>query len=328
MARTHRLRALLLAAACLAAGLCQAAGFQFIRVPAGTDGPALRGAVWSPCAAPPGPIPLGPITLQGTENCPVAGQRLPLILLSHGSGGSFLGHHDTAAALADAGFVVAAINHPGDHFQDLGRQGHLSAFATRPADLRRSLDYLLGGWPGRGVLDAGRVGVFGFSRGGYTALVAAGAVPDWTQARRLCAPGSAVPLCGELRRREWPQPPVRDPRVRAVVAADPLNLFGAEGLKAVSVPLQLWASAHGGDGVEPADVAALRRALPVAVEWHRVAGAGHFAFLAPCPAAMAEAAPDLCRDAPGFDRVAFHADFNAQVAGFFQRALAGAPGPR
>ena len=46
--------------------------------------------------------------------CPVTGEKLPLIVMSHGRRGWFGGHHDTAAALADAGFVVAALNHPGD----------------------------------------------------------------------------------------------------------------------------------------------------------------------------------------------------------------------
>ena len=41
--------------------------------------------------------------------------KLPLVVFSHGTAGWFGGHHDTAAALADAGFVVAAINHSGDN---------------------------------------------------------------------------------------------------------------------------------------------------------------------------------------------------------------------
>ncbi|GDY35478.1 hypothetical protein ACINB_13700 [Acidovorax sp. NB1] len=51
------------------------------------------------------------------------------------------------------------------------------------------------------------------------------------------------------------------------------------------------------------------------------------AFLAPCPPALAEAAPEICRDAPGFDRVAFHQGFNAKVVGFFQQHLAAGKAP-
>ena len=328
MTRFRRLfRSLLPAALCCAATLAHAAGFAFIEVPADKDGPALRGAVWSPCSTPPGRIDLAPLVLQGTRDCPVAGQGLPLVVVSHGAGGSALGHHDTAATLADAGYVVAAISHPGDNFQDLSRQGYLSAFATRPVDMKRLTDYMLGAWPQRAQLDAGKVGFFGFSRGGYTGLVAIGAVPDWTSRQDLCPPESSRPLCGEIRRKELPAPPARDARIRAAVIVDPLSVFDAKGLGQVGIPVQLWASALGGDGVTPQSVETVRQGLPSAPDWHVAANAGHFAFLAPCPPALMEAMPAICRDAAGFDRVAFHQIFNAQVLAFFQRHIVAARAP-
>ncbi|KRD55238.1 dienelactone hydrolase [Acidovorax sp. Root275] len=320
-------RSLLPAALCGATTLAHAAGFAFIEVPADKDGPALRGAVWSPCSAPPGRIDLSPLVLQGTRDCPLTGQGLPLIVMSHGTGGSALGHHDTAATLADAGYVVAAISHPGDNFQDLSRQGHLSAFATRPVDMKRLTDYMLGAWHRHAQLDASKVGLFGFSRGGYTGLVTIGAVPDWTLRQDLCPPESSRPLCGEIRRKELPAPPARDARIRAAVIVDPLSVFDAKGLGQVGIPVQLWASALGGDGVTPQSVETVRQGLPSAPDWHVAANAGHFAFLAPCPPALVEAMPAICRDAAGFDRVAFHQVFNAQVLAFFQRHIVSARAP-
>ena len=67
--------------------------------------------------------------------------------------------------------------------------------------------------------------------------------------------------------------------------------------------------------------------LPSAPDWHVAANAGHFAFLAPCPPALVEAMPAICRDAAGFDRVAFHQTFNAQVLAFFQRHIVAARAP-
>lgn len=313
-------------ALCLLGTLAQAAGLAFIDVPADQNGPALRGAVWTPCEAPAGPIVLEPLVLRGVRDCPIAGTQLPLIIVSHGTGGSALGHHDTAAALADAGFVVAAINHPGDNFRDLSRQGHLSAFGTRPVDMKRLLDHLLGAWPGRSRLDAGRVGIFGFSRGGYTALATIGAVPDFATREDLCPPATTLPLCEEIKRRDIPPAPQRDARIRAAVVVDPLSFFSADGLSGVTVPVQLWASAHGGDGVTPGSVAALRRDLPTPPDWHVAANAGHFAFLAPCTPAMTQALPELCRDRPGFERADFHALFNAEVVAFFKQTLASGRG--
>ncbi|MFT4267616.1 MAG: dienelactone hydrolase [Xenophilus sp.] len=309
---------------CLAPVLALAAGFAFIDIPADRDGPALRGAVWSPCATPASRIELGPIAIEGSRDCPLARGRWPLIVMSHGSGGSFLGHHDTAATLADAGFVVASISHPGDNVQDLSHQSHLSTFATRPVDMRRLVDYMLGAWPDRGMLDATKIGFFGFSRGGYTGLIALGALPNWGLRTDLCPPGSQYPLCEEIHRREWPPTPSRDPRILAAVIVDPLSVFDAAGLRAVTAPIQLWASEHGGDGVTPQSVAEVRRDLPLPPEWHVATKAGHFAFLAPCSAALVRAAPTVCEDGAGFDRLAFHVAFNAEVAAFFRRTLSAA----
>lgn len=324
MTARRALAGLLLATA---AALGHAAGVQPLAVPGDAQRPPLRGAVWTPCDAPAGTLALGPLRIAGTRDCPIAGAGpLPLVLFSHGSGGSALGHHDTAAALADAGFIVAAVHHPGDHFEDRSRQGTLAAFASRPADITRLLDYLLAAWPQHARVDAARVGFFGFSRGGVTGLVLLGGVPDFARLRSLCVPGSAVPLCSDLTQpaASWPPLPPPDARIRAAVIVDPLDLFDAAGLRAVTAPVQLWGSALGGDGVTPAGTQALRQALPQSPQWHRVDRAGHFAFLPPCPPALAQDAPALCTDAPGFDRTAFHAEFNAAVRGFLLQHL----GPR
>ncbi|MGJ7499776.1 alpha/beta hydrolase family protein [Variovorax sp. ZT5P49] len=314
-------RSLFLIALSLCASLAHAAGFAFIEVPAGKDGPALLGAVWTPCDAPAVKIAIDPLVIEGTRNCPISGTQLPLVVVSHGKGGSSLLHHDTAAALADAGFVVAAINHPGHNYQDMSGASHLSVYATRPADMKRLVDYMLSAWPGRAALDANRVGLFGFSAGGYTGLVSVGAVPDFRLREDLCPPASTVPLCGEIRRNEVPKMPPPDNRIKAAVIVDPLTAFDAGGLKGVTLPMQLWASAFGGDGVAPRYVEELRRDLPVKPEWHMVQGATHFAFVAPCPPSMAQAMPEICRDRLDFDRAAFHAHFNAQVLAFFRQHL-------
>src|SRR5690242_11430650 len=94
---------------CLA-GPANAAGFRFIELPAARDEPAMQGAIWYPCAGPAEDIALGSITLIGVKDCPIGGgNKLPLVVISHGLGGGFLAHHDTAEALAYAGFAVAAI---------------------------------------------------------------------------------------------------------------------------------------------------------------------------------------------------------------------------
>jgi predicted dienelactone hydrolase len=155
----------LVAALCLTATLTHAAGLRLIKVR--SDGaPTLQIAVWSPCSAAAGEVKLRTTVLPGTMDCPVSGEKLPIIVTSHGFGGSFTGSHDTAEILADAGFVVVGINHPADTGAgDMARADTLAALIERPADIKRVIDYMLGEWSDRAKLDPDKIGFFGFSRG-------------------------------------------------------------------------------------------------------------------------------------------------------------------
>ena len=323
-------RLFLLAAFCLWATSAQAAGFSSIEIPADQDGPALHGAVWTPCATADSDIELGLYVVRGVRNCPITSAQRPLVVLSHGYGGSFLGHHDTAEALANAGFVVAAINHSSDNYRLRGGPNDsITALATRTTDIRRLIDYMLQQWPSRDHLAAGQVGFFGFSRGGYTGLVLVGAHPHFERLPPLpsspCTTAPDGPACAGMRQQFQEllaSPLARDTRIKAAVIVDPFNVvFDVDGLKNVTVPIQLWASEYGGDGVTPDSVAAVRRNLPAPPDWHTAQNAAHFGFLAPCSPAQLVANSEVCRDGHGFDRVAFHADFDAKVLAFFQLHL-------
>jgi predicted dienelactone hydrolase len=249
--------------------------------------------------------------------------RLPLVVISHGRGGSFVGHHDTAEALADSGFIVAALDHPGDTTADMSRSAELSVYVERPAEIKRLVDFLLAASPVATAIDADRIGFFGFSRGGYTGLVVIGGNPDWDSAADYCR-ASPARACQQILAKEYPaEPLMHDRRIKAAVIADPLAVpFTAASLAPIKVPVQLWQSEYGGDGVMPRDVAQADRNLAVAHEYHVVRNAGHFAFLAPCPQVMAATRPDLCVDQAGFDRVAFHQELNAAMLAFFRQHLA------
>lgn len=301
-----------------------AAGLKFIDVPADEQGPAIAGAVWYPCSAPPGPVTLGRIVVPAVKDCPIDGTKLPLVVMSHGKAGWYGGQHDTATALADAGFVVAAISHPGDSLSDPSRVWDLSILFERPAHIKRLIDYVVGAWPDHARIDAGRIGFFGFSRGAYTGLVILGGIPDLHHAAALCVEEPGLPFCGQLRAPELPAyAPAHDSRIKAAVLADPafLMFFSDDSLSAVKMPVQLWASERGGDGVRPEFVEEIRGLLPTPPDYHVVRNAGHFAFVAPCSPELAAAVPMFCIDADGFDRAAFHKEFNAAAIAFFQQHL-------
>lgn len=308
----------------------RAAGIQLL-----DSDPSLAGAIWYPCAAEPQRVPLGGLTVQfidsldGVKDCPVTGAKMPLIILSHGRGAWFGAHLDTAEALADAGFVVAAINLPGDNGNDRSQSDSLSVLASRPANMIRLLDFMLSNWKDRAVIDREKIGFFGFSAGAYTGLVLAGGNPDFRRIAPYCPESRKSLDCEQFRSGDIPSNLPHETRIRAAVLADTaMNYsFTQEGLAGIQIPVLIWRSELGGGGVDPKNSALTASNLPGKPDIHTVP-AGHFAFLAPCSPQFSANLPRLCTDPPGFDRAAFHREFNASIVGFFRQQFGGEGAPR
>ena len=286
--------------------------------------------VWYPTDAPARPEPLGGWMQVVATAAPAAAGRHPIVVMSHGHGGWFAGHYDTALALARAGFVVAALTHPGDNYADESRA---IAVDARARDLTRLIGYMISAWPRRMAVDSSRVGVFGFSAGAFSALVASGGVPDFDTFAGHCrahpanddcaivreAGPEAASLLATFKTTEW----AHDGRIRAAVVAAPALgfTFVPDGLRGVTVPVQLWRAENDRVLPFPEYAEAVRQALPTPPDVHVVPGAGHYDFLAPCDSTLAARVPEICTSAPGFDRPAFHRTFNAAVVQFFQLKL-------
>jgi predicted dienelactone hydrolase len=311
----------------LAAAPALAVGFEHVTVP-DPDGAPLEAGIWYPSDAPASPRPLGLFAQTVAAGAPVTGRGLPLVVMSHGTGGTFEGHYDTALALAEAGFVVASVTHAGDNYRD---QSAFSRVENRPRHMKALIDYMLASWPRHDALDPARIGMFGFSAGGFTALVAIGGVPDMTRVASFCAAHPDDWACNRARelRNGPPAPPappsafVHDPRITAAIVAAPAigYVFTPEGLSGVKIPIQLWRGDRDEILTNPYHAQNVHDALPIKPEYRVVPNAGHFAFLAPCNAALQSIAPDICRDPVGFDRAAFHREFNAAVVAFFKAKL-------
>jgi predicted dienelactone hydrolase len=303
-------------------------GFELVRIANGAE-PPLTVGIWYPTNAPAVQQEVETFTQSVALDAPVAGRGLPLVVLSHGGGGSYASHYDTALALAHAGFVAAAVSHTGDTYDD---QSQVLRLWRRPAQLRRLVSYLLDEWPQHDRLDRNRVGAFGYSNGGFTVLVAAGGVPDLDKTAPYCRAHPDHDLCQALKQAGAnphlgadapPDAWVSDPRVKAVVVAAPAwgFAFGRAGLKDVHIPIQLWRAADDRHQPNPSYEEAVRLALPQPPEYHVVAGAGHYDFLPPCSPRLDVIAPRICADASGFDRAAFHRVFNDDIVKFFRTNL-------
>ncbi|WP_312862918.1 MULTISPECIES: hypothetical protein [unclassified Rhizobium] len=148
-----RFSLVLAAALSLVAPSGYAAGLKFIHISGDADNPAIDAAMWFPCATPPTEVRIGTLVVPATPDCPIAGEALPLIIVSHGYGGWYLGHHDTAEALADAGFIVVAINHPHANHADMSKASGLGVLIERPADIKRTIDFMLDVSPDAAKID-------------------------------------------------------------------------------------------------------------------------------------------------------------------------------
>ncbi len=296
---------------CTDRAVAHAVIFEDIVIPYG-DEPALKGGVWF-----------------ARPSSGVDVSDLPLVVMSHGGGGSYDGHEDTAVALACAGFVVAAVSHSGDTYED---QSRVLELWRRPNQLHRLIDFMISDWHSHDRIDDRRVGAFGFSNGGFTVLVAAGGVPDIDRTEQYCGAHPDHDLCRALSEAhiDWrlgDRVPVdawtHDPRIGAIVVAAPAFgfAFGEEGLRNVEVPVQLWGGALDRHQPAPWYEDAVAADLPHAAEFHRINGAGHYDFLPPCSAALARAVPTICASAPGFDRAEFHRRMNHDIVAFFSRHL-------
>ncbi|MFT9019276.1 alpha/beta hydrolase family protein [Acetobacter malorum] len=289
------------------------AGFQYRHMPDGTEI-----GIWYPTTSTPVHQHLGIYEQDVAPEAPSLGRHLPLVVISHGNGGGFSGHLDTATALAQAGFVVASLTHPGDNWRDNSHAIHVE---ERPKALSRLITYMLTVWPAHTIIDPSRIGAFGFSSGGFTVLATASGQPDFSRVTEHCRQYPDYYDCQLIKRHPGPLPnwtDSRDPRIKAIVVAAPAlgYTFGRDGLRDVTLPVQLWRADN--DHILPAPLYAdaVSADLPHKPEFHEVRNAGHFDFLAPCTASIS-----ICQSAPDFDRVAFHRIFNADIVTFFMRML-------
>ena len=308
---------------CWAGGAAAEVGMRTLTYPDPARGGVGRMVLWYPTTAPEQPVRRGPFTFVVAEGAPVRDGRHPLVVVSHGFSGSALNHADTAMALARRGYLVAAVHHSGNAFDDNGDVGTERMWRNRPVQFSAALDAVLADQEVGGRVDVARIGALGLSAGGFTVLVASGAVADLGHIAAYCATQREDPgFCrgGGPKWRGVIEAP--DRRLRAAVVMAPVAaMFGEGAFAKVTIPIRLY-RAELDELVGAAQLEGVRDRLPTPPEYVVVAGAGHFSFVMPFPAfAAAEAGPPA-QDPPGFDREAFHERLNREVVEFFDRALA------
>ena len=263
----------------------------------------------------------------------------PVVLLSHGTGGTAKGLGWLGCRLAQRGYVAIGVDHHGNTATEPYLAEGFFCCWERARDLSAVFDQVSEEPLFQGRLDQTRVFAAGFSLGGYTVLALAGAITDlaayavWqAEQGRFKGPrefpdlGERVgPLLGtstEFRAsRERHRRSYRDARVKAVYAcapAPPVRAFTAESLAAIEIP--------GGVIVGPADTEVpyqecacwLAERIPGCRLTLLSASVGHYVFLCEATAYGQATAPDICLDAPGIDRRTIHNQTTEEMLALFQ----------
>ena len=223
-------------------------GLQLFEIPDGPGGRALPVAVWYPARntdALSAHVYLGFIPKDAVLNLsPAVDSPLPIVVFSHGNGGVKEQSVSVMEGIAQAGYIVFALDHTGNTF--FGAQSEDATLNVRmnhlrPMDITRLLDWLESptgeqAWLSE-AMDLTRIGAAGHSRGGYTVLALAGADLDVTESyEAACAEGAPAP-CDQYPPMDAPWD-LGDDRITTSVAYAPASYsITSDGLASVSQPV-------------------------------------------------------------------------------------------
>lgn len=273
-------------------------GFREITIAASDGRRALAGAIWYPSKDTNPPIRIGenPIffgqMVQPDAN--IQDGRHPLVVMSHGFGGNWRNQGWLAMALARAGYVVAAINHPGTTSRDLTAEVG-SALWLRPRDISHLITSLTNDLAWSPHLDRANISVIGHSLGGWTALELAGARMDMDRMDDECKQHPEFAACDGIEELEVGRAPgdraklavdLKDKRIRSAISLD-LGLargFTPESLAAIDIPVLVIAAGSPNPKIpKELESGYLIQHMPRALtQYHDLPGAAHFSFLPEC----------------------------------------------
>lgn len=313
--------------------------------PAAGDGPV---TVFYPSTDAAQPTRRGPFMLDlAVQGAPTPGNGR-LVVISHGSGGAPWVHADIARSLVEAGFVVAMPEHKADNYKDDGNPGP-DSWTMRPAEVSRAIDAVARDPRFAPMLRLDKVGMYGMSAGGHTALSLAGGrwspagfarhceadlVNDFQSCVGLITRLTGGPLDGikkwaallVIRHRFGDDAAPRehtDPRIAAIVAGVPSSAdFDMASLANPRVPLGLI-TARQDRWLIPRfhSDRVLAACLPRCELIAEMPTGGHGALLSPPPPNLSGLVGDMLNAPPGFDRAQVLPDVNGKTTAFFRTHL-------
>ncbi|WHO71915.1 dienelactone hydrolase [Rhizobium sp. BT03] len=264
----------------------------------------------------------------------------PLVLLSHGTGGSAAGLEWLARRLAERGFAAIGVNHHGNTGNEPYRAEGFACLWERAPDLSFMLDHR-DDWLGdlSCHIDTTRVFAAGFSAGAYSVALLLGAVAQFSQFEpSRMKPGGArgprefpdladhIPTLlrtSEVFRDSWSRmsKSYRDDRIKAALLCAPgrsILGFSEESLKAVDAPALILVG--DADRAAPAEECSAWLHARLAHSRLKIfgGGLGHYVFVPEGTALGMAFAAELFTDPPDIERAAIHDEIADLSAALFQ----------
>ena len=248
-------------------------------------------------------IKVGPYSINACPDGKLAKGKFPLVVISHGGGGSHLLYRIVAQHLAENGYIVAMPEHHGNNRNDNTLEGKNINLTLRTKHILLVIDTLFSDPDLMSSIDSQQIYMIGHSMGGCTALAIAGAVP-WSMEREQI----------EV---------THDKRVKALVLFAPAVAWfkHPDSFNHVNLPIVVFSAEH--DTLTPywqADLIKQKVKNPT-VTIKTVQNAGHLSFLAPFPESMRSNNFPPSQDPDGFDRETFHDSLKVEVLDFFDKQL-------
>jgi predicted dienelactone hydrolase len=218
------------------------------------------------------------------------------VVLSHGMFGNANNQAWLAQALAEKGYIVAAVNHPGTSTFNKDPDQRRMLW-ERPKDISRVIDYVLGGAEIGAQVMPDHIFMAGHSLGGFTAVALAGGQYDGTQFDGFCATHPGELVCGIFS--DWTvakspedrtamQGDLSDPRIAGFAVFDlgGTQSFSRSSLAAIARPMLVIGAPDNSHALNlDIESRALVAALPKAnTTYLEPASLAHFDFLGNCTA--------------------------------------------
>jgi len=289
--------------------------------------------VWYPTDQPAKTEQFGVFRMKVAANAPLSDGKFPLAIISHGSGGSILGHRSTALYLAERGYIVATLMHPHNNYQDNRDEATTNNWINRPKHISAVLDTILANKEFASHVDIEKIAVIGYSAGGYTALTLLGGIPNTAHSRTHCIENAKKDpgFCNlgkgkESRNKDMILTDLRDERFKVGVLLAPVGVLFSDkdSLSKVAAPVLLYRAQNDRELAYPYHVELISKSLAKSSTWLKeleLEKAEHFAFITSFPDFLKKEVGPPAHDPAGFDRDLAHTKFNAEIAVFLDKAL-------